>query len=162
MVRRIKCSRAWTKTCTETSFGINFFSINSRVKANSVSEAEGNPISISLKPISHNILNISNFSETFIGIAKAWLPSRKSTEHQRGAWVIDASGHWRFSKRTVWKGRYLEPGFCIHQMCWMKDEKKGRARRAWVLVLKQKSPLGMSRRAFRKRVRPGLKLLVWS
>ncbi|NDD70999.1 hypothetical protein EBZ97_03010 [bacterium] len=44
-------------------------------------------------------------------------------------------------------------------MCSVKDEKKGRSRRAWVLVLKQKSPLGMSRRAFRKRVRPGLKLL---
>ena len=63
-----------------------------RLKANSVFDADGKPTSISLKPIFTSVWNNSSFCETFIGTASAWLPSRKSTLHQRGACGEDAVG----------------------------------------------------------------------
>jgi len=50
-VRSIKSSRAWTSTCSQTSSGARCSSIKRRLKVNSVSEAEGKPTSISLKPV---------------------------------------------------------------------------------------------------------------
>src|SRR5699024_4676598 len=67
-----------------TSSGIRSSSIKRRRKLNSVSDAAGKPTSISLKPISTNILKYSSFSSKFIGIIKAWFPSLKSTLHQIG------------------------------------------------------------------------------
>ena len=45
----------------------------------------GKPTSISLMPMSTSVWNSNSFSSTFIGSIKAWLPSRRSTEHQTGA-----------------------------------------------------------------------------
>ena len=44
--------------------------VNFSLVLGDVTDAEGNPISISLKPIWQSNLNISSFSETFIGTAK--------------------------------------------------------------------------------------------
>ena len=46
----IKSSRACTSTWMVTSSGMRPFSMSSRLKANSVFDADGKPISISLKP----------------------------------------------------------------------------------------------------------------
>ena len=91
-VRSIKSSRACTSTCNHTSSGAWPFSMSRRLKANSVFDADGKPTSISLKPIFTSVWNNSNFCDTFIGTASAWLPSRKSTLHQRGACGEDAVG----------------------------------------------------------------------
>ena len=48
-----------------------------------------------------------------IGSMSAWLPSRRSTAHQRGAFVMRASGHVRSGRWTAicsWYGRYLWTG----------------------------------------------------
>ena len=59
----------------------------------SVSDAAGNPTSISLKPISTSALNILCFLPESIGSTRAWFPSRRSTLHQIGALVIVWLGH---------------------------------------------------------------------
>ena len=82
------CSLACVSTCIVTSSGIISLSIRALVKLNSVSEAAGKPTSISLKPISTSILKKSSFSSRLIGSIRAWLPSRKSTEHHSGALSI--------------------------------------------------------------------------
>src|SRR5437667_235024 len=46
-----------------------------------------------------------------MGMARAWLPSRRSTLHQMGAWVRARFGHWRSGKWTGGNGRYLLDGF---------------------------------------------------
>src|SRR5438094_782026 len=78
--------------------------------ADSIWEALGNPTSISLKPILTSISKYSSFSSTLIGWARAWLPSRRSTLHQIGAWVSVRLGHWRLGKLTGGKDRYLVTG----------------------------------------------------
>ena len=83
-----------------------------RQKSNSICEAEGKPISISLKPIPTSIWKYSSFSSTLIGCASAWLPSRRSTLHQTGAEVRARFGHWRSGRSTCGKGRYLVTGGC--------------------------------------------------
>ena len=50
-VRRISGSRAWVSTWMVTSSGMRSSSMSLRTKSNSTCEAEGNPTSISLKPI---------------------------------------------------------------------------------------------------------------
>src|SRR5271170_4180313 len=88
--------------------------MSKRLKANSVFDADGNPTSISLKPVFTSVWNNSNFCDTFIGTASAWLPSRKSTLHQRGACVRTRLGHWRSGKLTGGNGRYFFDGsFCM-------------------------------------------------
>src|SRR5215831_14861408 len=89
-----------------------------RLNANSVLEADGKPISISLKPIFTRVWNNSSFWLTFIGTASAWLPSRKSTLHQRGAWLRTRLGHCRSGKLTGGNGRYFFDGFlCMLSFC---------------------------------------------
>ena len=107
-VRRIKCSRAWTSTCKVTSAGMRFSSTSRRMKLNSVSLADGKPTSISLKPVATSNSKNSTFSSTFMGMASAWLPSRRSTLAQMGARSIIWSGHVRLGKWICGKGRYLE------------------------------------------------------
>src|SRR5882757_2481980 len=94
----------------ETSAGMRFSSMSRRQKSNSICEAEGKPTSISLKPIFTSISKYSSFSSTLMGWARAWLPSRRSTLHQMGAWVSVRLGHWRLVKATEGNGRYFVTG----------------------------------------------------
>ena len=70
-VLRIMCSLACVRTCTVTSSGISFRSIKVRRKLYSVSDAAGNPTSISLNPIFTSILKNSTFSSRLIGSMSA-------------------------------------------------------------------------------------------
>ena len=112
-VRSIRCSRAWVSTWMTTSSGMRFSSMSIRTKSKSVCDADGKPTSISLKPICTSSSNISSLRAGFIGSISAWLPSRRSTAHQRGAWVTRLSGHRRSGRSTricSWNGRYLCTG----------------------------------------------------
>src|SRR5690606_15751712 len=54
-----------------------------------------------------------------IGSMRAWLPSRRSTAHQRGAVSMRLLGQVRSGRSTVicsWKGRYLCTG--MPEGCW--------------------------------------------
>src|SRR5690554_1912204 len=58
-----------------------------------------------------------------MGSMSAWLPSRRSTAHQRGACVMRLDGHVRSGRSTTicsWKGRYrwigIADGFCVFFM----------------------------------------------
>src|ERR1700745_843768 len=81
-----------------------------RLKANSVLEAEGKPTSISLKPHWTRAFKSPSSWLTFMGTARAWLPSRRSTLHQRGAAVRTRLGHCRSGKLTGGNGRYFLDG----------------------------------------------------
>src|SRR5208282_5925082 len=81
-----------------------------RLNANSVFDAEGKPTSISLKPHFTRVWKSSSFWLTFMGTASAWLPSRKSTLHQRGARVRTRSGHCRSGSWTGGNGTYFFDG----------------------------------------------------
>ncbi len=55
----------------------------------------------------------------FIGSISAWLPSRRSTAHQRGAVSIRLVGQVRSGSSTVscsWYGWYLPVG--MPEVCW--------------------------------------------
>ena len=82
------CSLACVKTWMVTSSGIRSFSIKVRKNVYSVSEAAGKPTSISLKPTFTKSLKNSTFSSRLIGMIRAWFPSRRSTLHHVGAFVI--------------------------------------------------------------------------
>ena len=77
------------------------------MKSKSVCDAAGNPISICLKPILHNRLNILFFLSSPIGSIRAWFPSRRSTEHQIGAFSITFEGHDLFALLTGLYGLYF-------------------------------------------------------
>src|ERR1700733_5296777 len=94
--------------------------MSNRLKANSVFDADGKPTSISLKPLLTSLWNNSNFCETFIGTASAWLPSRKSTLHHRGACVRTRPGHWRSGNATGGNGRYFFDG-SLCMVVWLSD-----------------------------------------
>src|SRR5450432_842421 len=85
-------------------------SMRRRLNSNSVFEADGKPTSISLKPQRTSASKSSSFCETFIGTASAWLPSRRSTEHQMGARVSVWFGHFRSGKWIGGWGRYFTEG----------------------------------------------------
>ena len=106
-VLRMSSSRACTSTCTVTSSGMCPPSIKVRKISYSVSEAEGKPTSISLKPTSTRVWKNFSFSSMPMGVTRAWLPSRRSTLHQIGALVMILSGHWRSGRLTRWKGTYF-------------------------------------------------------
>jgi len=101
------CWRDCVSTWIVTSAGISWLSIRWRVNSNSVSDAAGKPISIVLKPRSTRCWKNFSFCSRFIGISNAWLPSRKSTLHQRGALVRVRLGHWRSGKLTGGNGWYF-------------------------------------------------------
>ena len=84
-VLRMMCSLACVSTWIVTSSGIMSCSISVRTSSYSVSDAAGKPTSISLKPISTRSRKNSSFSSRLIGSINAWLPSRRSTLHQTGA-----------------------------------------------------------------------------
>src|SRR5665647_3256380 len=63
--------------------------------------------------------NMRSLRSGFIGSISAWLPSRRSTAHQRGAWVIRRWGQVRSGRSSIsssWYGRYLWIG--IGDACW--------------------------------------------
>ena len=87
-VRSISSCRHWTSTWIVTSSGIRSSSISWRMKSKSGWLADGKPTSISLNPISTTASNIRRLRTGSIGSISAWLPSRRSTEHHRGAWSM--------------------------------------------------------------------------
>ena len=84
-VRSIRWSRACVSTTIVTSSGIRPSSTSTRMKSKSAFEADGKPTSISLKPTAQSSLNMRRLRSTSMGLMSAWLPSRRSTETQRGA-----------------------------------------------------------------------------
>ena len=110
-VRSIRSSRACVSTSIVTSSGMWPPSISSRTKLKSVSDADGNATSISLKPIATSVLNIRILRAASIGSNSAWLPSRRSVLIQIGAFVIVRDGHVRSGRLTGVNGRYFVAGF---------------------------------------------------
>ncbi len=106
-MRSIRWSRACVSTTIVTSSGISPSSTSTRMKSKSAFEADGKPTSISLNPTSHSSLNMRRLRSTSIGLMSAWLPSRRSTETQRGALVMRLSGQVRSGSSTPGYGRYL-------------------------------------------------------
>src|SRR5687768_17473284 len=60
-----------------------------------------------------------------MGSIRAWLPSRRSTAHQRGALVMTLSGQVRSGSSTLirsWNGVYrwagIPEGFCAFRITW--------------------------------------------
>ena len=99
-VRSINSRRHWVSTWIATPSGTASPSTIERTKSKSVCEAEGNATSISLKPMPTSSANMRFLRSTPIGSISAWLPSRRSTEHQIGARVITAEGQRRSGKGT--------------------------------------------------------------
>src|SRR5215467_7798662 len=54
-----------------------------------------------------SVSNMRRFRSGSIGSMRAWLPSRRSTEHQRGALTSFLSGQVRSGSSSGMKGRYL-------------------------------------------------------
>ena len=96
-----------------TSSGIIFFSMSSRTKSKSVSDAAGKPTSISLKPIWQSSLNMRVLRSESIGSISAWLPSRRSTAHQIGGLVMTLLGHCRSEIGMGLKAVYFSPAVGI-------------------------------------------------
>ncbi|CAB4922683.1 unannotated protein [freshwater metagenome] len=61
--------------------------------------------------------NIRRLRSGVIGSISAWLPSRRSTAHQRGATVVVRSGQVRSGSGTAANGAYLPIG--IAEGCWV-------------------------------------------
>ena len=103
-VRSIRCSRDWVSTWITTSSGILPSSIIWRTKSKSAWEAEGKPTSISLYPMETSNSNIAILRAGVMGSISAWLPSRKSTAHHRGAEVMVLVGQVRSGRSIGAKG----------------------------------------------------------
>src|SRR6476661_8099964 len=61
--------------------------------------------------------NMRRLRSGVIGSISAWLPSRRSTAHQRGATVVTFSGHVRSGSGIVANGAYLPIGIAVG--CWV-------------------------------------------
>src|SRR5690242_19350561 len=85
----------------------------SRTKLKSVSDAAGKPTSISLKPSFSSMSNRRRFFSAPIGSIRAWLPSRRSTLHQAGAWSRVRDGQVRSGRLIAGKARYLWIGIVV-------------------------------------------------
>ena len=115
MVRRMSSSRACVMTMSVTSSGTSFCSMRSRTVWKSVSEADGNPTSISLRPTAHRVLNSRFLVSRLMGSNSAWLPSRRSVLHHTGTCVSWRVGHCRLGrsmggKRAVFVRRIFQHG----------------------------------------------------
>ena len=104
-VLAIRSSRAWVSTEMVTSSGTCPPVMSCRTKSKSVWEADGNPISISLYPRATSSSNIRILRFGVIGSIRAWLPSRRSVDSQRGALVMRLAGHVRSGTTTGSKAR---------------------------------------------------------
>ena len=91
----MRSSRHWVRTWMVTPSGMRSSSISSRTKSKSVCDAAGKPTSISVKPISTRRSHMRRLRTESIGSTSAWLPSRRSTEHQIGADSSRLSGQVR-------------------------------------------------------------------
>src|SRR5262245_9649059 len=93
--------------------------------------ALGNPTSISLNPICTSVSNMRRLRAGSMGSIRAWLPSRRSTEHHRGALVMrwlgqerssSASGSgrkgWYFSN-GIFFGVTGSGGIALSLSCWL-------------------------------------------
>jgi hypothetical protein len=90
-----------------TSSGISLSSMSLRRKSNSTCDADGNPTSISLKPMDTSASNMRSLRGMSMGSISAWLPSRRSTLHHMGGRVSTASGQVRSVRRTGVNGAVL-------------------------------------------------------
>src|SRR4051812_11777269 len=61
--------------------------------------------------------NIFRLRAGVIGSMSAWLPSRRSTEHHCGAWVMTLDGHVRSGRSMGGNAEYRENG--IGDGCWI-------------------------------------------
>src|SRR3954453_15664434 len=111
----MRSGRHWVRTWIVTSSGIRSCSMRSRTKSKSGWLADGKPTSISLNPICTSVSNILRLRAGSIGSISAWLPSRRSPAHQRGAFSI-----WTFGQRRSGsasgsgrKGTYLSNGIFL-------------------------------------------------
>jgi 3-oxoacyl-ACP reductase-like protein len=104
-VRAINSGRHCTRTWIQTFSGIRSSVISWRTKSKSGWLADGKPTSISVKPILTSSRNIASLRTGSIGSMSAWLPSRRSTEHQIGALSIILFGQVRSSSTIGTKGR---------------------------------------------------------
>jgi hypothetical protein len=113
------------------------------MKSKSVCEAAGKPTSISLYPIWTSSMNMRRLRSGDIGSIRAWLPSRRSTAHQRGAAATCRVGHWRSGRSTAncfWYGAYRSKGIALGRcvakgpltvdMWLLQEESEARRRRA--------------------------------
>src|SRR5215475_6468071 len=113
--RSISSGRACVSTAIVVSSGIRSSSISRRTKSKSVFDADGNPTSISLNPSCTSRSNMRCLRSESIGLTSAWLPSRRSVEHQIGACWITWLGQVRSGRSTVGYGRYFQCGI---DMAW--------------------------------------------
>ena len=112
-VRSISSGRHWVKTWIATSSGTAPPSMIERTKSKSVCDDEGKATSISLKPMFTSSRNMRFLRSTPIGSISAWLPSRRSTEHQIGALSMILEGHWRSGRTIGWNARYFAMGMAV-------------------------------------------------
>src|SRR6185436_13430686 len=126
-VRRISSSRAWVSAMMVTSAGISFCSMRSRNVWKSVSDADGNPTSISLMPTAHSVRNSRFLVSRLMGSNSAWLPSRKSVLHHTGTLLSLREGHCRLGRSMGGNGRYfLEGSFNMAASLWLALTGQGR------------------------------------
>ena len=109
-MRSMSSGLAWQSTCTVTPSGTMPLSMIRRMKSKSGWDAAGKPTSISTNPTSNSSSYMRSFSSTFMGSISAWLPSLKSTLHQRGGSVSTALGQWRSGRSTGSKAWYFWNG----------------------------------------------------
>src|SRR5581483_1444377 len=114
----ISSGRHWVRTWMVTSSGTRSSSTSWRTKSKSGWDAEGKPTSISLKPILTTVSNMRRLRTGSIGSMRAWLPSRRSTEHQRGAFSIRLFGQVRSSSTRGRNGRYFSKGIFLGFVGW--------------------------------------------
>src|SRR5581483_1455136 len=75
--------------------------------------AAGKPTSISFTPSCTSRSNMRCLRAESIGLTSAWLPSRRSVEHQIGARSSTVFGQLRSGKSTTSYGRYFQNGMDI-------------------------------------------------
>ena len=81
-----------------------------RMKSKSGWLAAGKPTSISLKPMRTRVSNMRRLRSGSIGSMSAWLPSRRSTLHQSGAFSMRLFGQVRSSRTSGSQGWYFSKG----------------------------------------------------
>src|SRR5215216_1769821 len=138
--------RHWVRTWIVTSSGIRSSSMRIRTKSKSGWLADGKPTSISLKPIATTASNMRRLRTESMGSISAWLPSRRSTEHQVGARSMRRLGHWRseIERGSGMNGVYFSDGIFAGVAL------GGGIAVSWLLVgrKKQEPPEPLGRRRF--------------
>ena len=72
-----------------------------------------------------------------MGSMRAWLPSRRSTAHQRGAWVMTVLGHVRSGRSMgangVYRPKGIAEGRCALRMSYATERSNPPG--VWVVML---------------------------